>query len=60
VVNFYAVFTIHEYEFKFFNFDGSSLNNTTESIVLKIPAGNTLYAPNTVVPYRDDSDLGKY
>ena len=60
VLNFYAVFTIHKYKFTFYNYDGSSLNNTDESEVLYIPAGEPLYAPTGVVPYRNDSELGKY
>ena len=60
VLTFYAVFEIHKYKFTFYNYDGSSLNDKEESVVLYIPAGDPLYAPSGIIPYRDDSQLGKY
>lgn len=60
VLNFFAVFTIHEYKFTFYNYNGDSLTDAEESVVLYIPAGDALYAPSGIVPYRNDSDLGKY
>ena len=51
---FYAIFTIHEYELKFYSHDG-----LTELETVRVPYGAKAVPP-TLIPYRDDSSLDLY
>ena len=48
---FYAIFTIHNYNLYFYNYDGETLIDT-----LAIPYGEKAQIPN-IIPYRSDADL---
>ncbi|MGN1342629.1 MAG: hypothetical protein ACI4VL_05335 [Bacilli bacterium] len=48
---FYAIFTIHNYNLYFYNYDGKTLID-----VLAVPYGEKAQVPNTI-PYRSDANL---